>query len=72
MRAFKTACLLLFAASTVGCTTMDKMMHELKPHRMWRVNRQDKPGRADAAFYSVSDPEAEALSKRNRSDSHAG
>lgn len=64
MKTIKIVCLLLLAVLSVGCTTIDKMKHELQPHRLWRMNRQDKPGRADAAFYSISDSEVEdALSK---------
>ncbi len=59
MRTLKIALLLMALGSSVGCTTMDKMMHELKPHRLWRFNRHPAPGRADSAFYSVSDPIAE-------------
>lgn len=38
-----------------GCTTFDKALHELQPHRLWRVNRGPAPGREDSAFFSVSD-----------------
>jgi hypothetical protein len=31
------------------------MLHELQPHRLWRVNRGPAPGREDSAFFSVSD-----------------
>ena len=36
-----------------GCQSL---LHELQPHRLWRWNYHDSPGRADSAFYSLSDP----------------
>lgn len=40
---------------STGCTTFDKALHELQPHRLWRVNRGPAPGREDSAFFSVPD-----------------
>lgn len=37
--------------------TPGEMLHNLKPHRLARLNRAPKPGRD--AFYSVSDPIAD-------------
>jgi hypothetical protein len=35
-----------------GCGTI---LHELQPHRLWRMNYSDSPGRTDGAFFSVED-----------------
>ncbi len=37
-------------SSGTGCA----LMHELKPHRLWRLNRQPPP--PSTANFSVSDP----------------
>jgi hypothetical protein len=61
-------CVLPLAAvlATAGCQsfpsfsdfpTPGEMMHNLKPHRLARLNRAPKPGRD--AFFSVSDPLAD-------------
>lgn len=50
MRSLLCAASLLFLLS--GCGTI---LHELQPHRLWRLNYTDTPGRSDAAFFSVSD-----------------
>lgn len=53
---FSRALLVLsLAFACTGCTSFDKMLHELQPHRLWRINRGPAPGREDAAFFSVSD-----------------
>jgi hypothetical protein len=36
-----------------GCKTM---LHEMQPHRLWRWNYQESPGRTDAALFSIDDP----------------
>jgi hypothetical protein len=41
---------LLMALS--GCSSI---MHELQPHRLWRWNYQESPGRTDDALFSIDD-----------------
>ncbi len=60
MKALSSLLAAMIVASSVGCTTFDRIAHELQPHRLWRINRYSKPGREDARFYSVRDLEAEA------------
>lgn len=36
-----------------GCSTI---MHELQPHRMWRLNYQEPSGRTDGVYFSIDDP----------------
>ena len=31
-------------------------MHELQPHRLWRMNYQEPVGRTDGVYFSVDDP----------------
>lgn len=54
-------CLLLLPLmfASVGCTSLDRLAHELQPHRLWRINRGPAPGREDAGYFSVHDVEAE-------------
>ena len=35
-----------------GCSTI---MHELQPHRLWRWNYHEPPGRTDDALFSIDD-----------------
>lgn len=42
--------LVLFSS---GCSTI---MHELQPHRMWRMNYQEPSGRTDGVYFSIDDP----------------
>lgn len=42
----------LLIASLSGC---QGLLHELQPHRLWRFNYMDNPGRSDAAYLSISD-----------------
>ena len=44
-------CLLL-----VFCTGCQSVLHELQPHRLWRLNYTDAPGRSDGSFLSIDDP----------------
>ena len=55
------AALLLLTACT-GCQTI---MHELQPHRLWRLNYTDAPGRPDSAFMSIDDPLDEPVSDQS-------
>lgn len=55
MNGFRTLTLGLVASllvTSAGCT---RMLHDLKPHRMWRLNRVPK-GMHKEAYFSVSDP----------------
>ena len=36
-----------------GCSSI---MHELQPHRLWRWNYYEPPGRTDDALFSIDDP----------------
>lgn len=36
-----------------GCSSI---MHELQPHRLWRWNYHEPPGRTDDALFSIDDP----------------
>lgn len=36
-----------------GCSSI---MHELQPHRLWRWNYQEAPGRTDGVYMSIDDP----------------
>lgn len=69
MKALRILIVMLAASSAVGCTALDRTLHELKPHRLWRLNRHDAPGREDAAFYSVRDPDAEQPASRTAAES---
>ncbi|MDG1894039.1 MAG: hypothetical protein P8J37_03940 [Fuerstiella sp.] len=51
MKRLACACLLLM--SSTGC---QGLMHELQPHRLWRMNYQEPVGRTDNVYFSVDDP----------------
>ena len=51
MTRFACTCLLLM--TTTGC---QGLMHELQPHRLWRMNYQEPVGRTDGVYFSVDDP----------------
>ncbi|MEP3482351.1 MAG: hypothetical protein ABJZ55_24110 [Fuerstiella sp.] len=51
MKRLPAAALLLFV-----CTGCQGLLHELQPHRLWRVNYQDPIGRTDGVYFSVDDP----------------
>lgn len=59
MNATRLLLAVLVAFGATGCTAFDRTLHDLKPHRLWRLNRYDAPGREDANFYSVRDHDAE-------------
>lgn len=44
--------LILLLLSTCGC---ESIRHELQPHRMWRLNHHEPPGRTDGVYFSVDD-----------------
>jgi len=45
--------LLLILMSSTGCQSF---LHDLQPHRLWRLNYTDAPGRSDGSFLSIDDP----------------
>ncbi len=49
----RLAALLFLVSSCTGCQSV---MHELQPHRLWRLNYTDAPGRSDGSFLSMDDP----------------
>ncbi len=64
--------LVLFLATFAlsGCTTFNEhastVIHNLKPHRLWRLNRHPAPRRD--VYYSVSDPIPELKSPTHALD----
>lgn len=54
MSKYRLCAIGLLLLSSIGCSS--KMMHELQPHRLWRLNRGPAPG--NGAMYSI---EAEPL-----------
>jgi len=69
MKRFVAALLLL-----TTCTGCPAIMHELQPHRLWRLNYTDTPGRSDGAFLSVADPleATDALQPPAPAEAHVG
>ena len=55
----RTALFILLAISCTGCQSI---LHEMQPHRLWRMNYTDAPVRSDGSFMSVDDPIDEDLS----------
>ena len=49
----KKLSLVLLLVSAAGCSSIT---HELQPHRLWRWNYQEAPGRTDDALFSIDDP----------------
>ncbi|GAB5443407.1 MAG: hypothetical protein Fues2KO_37560 [Fuerstiella sp.] len=49
----RLVCILLLTLPLTGC---QGLLHELQPHRLWRMNYTDSPGRTDGAYFSISDP----------------
>jgi hypothetical protein len=43
-------------------------MHELQPHRLWRMNYQEPVGRTDNVYFSVADPLDEPVATSPLSD----
>ena len=37
---------------STGC---QGLLHELQPHRLWRLNYQEPAGRTDGVYFSVDD-----------------
>jgi hypothetical protein len=48
----RLACLCLLLLTSTGCANM---MHELQPHRLWRMNYQEPAGRTDGVYFSIDD-----------------
>lgn len=38
------------------CTGCQSFLHEMQPHRLWRMNYTDHPGRSDGSLLSIDDP----------------
>ena len=54
MKNILTLALMLALMLTLsGCSSI---MHELQPHRLWRWNYHEPPGRTDDALFSIDDP----------------
>ncbi len=60
MKRFALLSLILTIAR--GC---QGLMHELQPHRLWRMNYQEPAGRTDGVYFSVSDPLDQPVQKSN-------
>ena len=58
MKRLTALLLLLLLSTSTGCQSI---MHELQPHRLWRLNYTDAPGRADGSFLSIDDPLSEPV-----------
>lgn len=43
----------ILVLGTSGCSSF---LYELQPHRLWRLNYQEPPGRTDGVLFSVDDP----------------
>ncbi len=62
----RLAVICLAMSTLTGCQSL---LHELQPHRLWRWNYQDAPGRTDGAYFPISDPrDAELASKNDLAD----
>jgi ABC-type uncharacterized transport system auxiliary subunit len=49
-----TSVRVLILACCAACLSGCNFLHELQPHRLWRLNRHPAP--SSASYYSVSDP----------------
>ena len=49
----RLACLALIGCSLAAAGCNSTLMHNLKPHRLWRLNRGSSPGRE--AYFSVAE-----------------
>ncbi len=57
----RLAALLLLLTMCTGCQSV---MHELQPHRLWRLNYTDAAGRSDGSFMSIDDPLDQPVEKK--------
>ncbi len=48
--------LIILSLVLFSCTGCQSFLHELQPHRLWRLNYTDAPGRSDGSFLSIDDP----------------
>lgn len=55
MKAFRTVVLMILCTSPVFLSTGCAVLHELKPHRLHRLNRYE-PQPDPGAMFSVPDP----------------
>ena len=56
MRQITLGVITLMLITQSGCSTM---LHELQPHRLWRLNSQPQRGNTDGtygSYFSVDDP----------------
>ncbi len=58
----RLACLCLVMMTSTGCANM---LHELQPHRLWRMNYQEPAGRTDGVYFSIDDPLDEPVTAKN-------
>jgi hypothetical protein len=65
VRTFSMALVGLVLFSVTGC---DSLLHNLKPHRLWHMNRHSPPMAAGSSpYYSVPDPPiGQAVSEKLR------
>jgi len=66
MRRITLGVITLMLITLSGCSSM---LHELKPHRLWRLNYQPQRGNTDGSYgsyFSVDDP----LDKPIKTDSN--
>lgn len=61
----RLATLLLLLTMCTGCQSIT---HELQPHRLWRLNYSDAPGRSDGSFLSIDDPLDEPIAAASTTD----
>ena len=54
----RLVCLSLLVLTSAGC---QGMLHELQPHRLWRLNYQEPAGRTDGVYFSVPDDISKAV-----------
>lgn len=54
----QSVCLCLLLLANTGCKGL---LHELQPHRLWRMNYQEPAGRTDGVYFSVDDPLSETV-----------
>lgn len=48
---------IVIATTLLFCSTgCQGLLHELQPHRLWKLNYQEPMGRTDGVYFSVDDP----------------
>jgi hypothetical protein len=58
----RMSALVLVFLTASGCSNV---MHNLQPHRLWRLNYQEPSGRTDGVYFSLSDPVSSAGNATN-------